>query len=229
MLEEEDYDEIDCSIFTQRSNLDGTCMDDVESALKRFDRSCSNPTNREQLFNAYVTTKKEIRNDLSKLGSSDEYGRAKDVRNTMTRIRHECETLEAAATKANQNSQCTYLDKANRKISTELNRKHQLQAEAMKERNRRIEEEHRMTNKIEWENLNLILSRIPRPRVRYSKRVVQLLDAENGLIKHGQYDDAQRVRHMLDKLIPNEELKFYADFDAGIEVKRERLRTLQVQ
>jgi hypothetical protein len=229
MLEEEDYDEIDCSIFTQRSNLDGTCMDDDKSALKRFDRSCSSPTSREQLFQAYVTTKKEIRNDLSKLGGSDEYGRAKDARNMMSRMRHECGTLEAAATKAKQNSQCTYLDKANRKIITELNRKHQLQAEAMKERNRCIEEEHRMTNEIEWENLNHILSRIPRPRVRFSKRVVQLLDAENGLIKHGQYDDAQRVRHMLDKLIPSEELKFYADFDAGIEAKRERLRTLQVQ
>lgn len=229
MLEEEDYDEIDCSIFSRQKNVHDISVDDVESAMRRFDVSCSSPTNREQLFKTYKTTRKEIRSDLSKLGSSDKYGRAKNVRNTMSIIRQECETLVTAATKANQNSQCTYLDKANKKISSELNRKHQLQAETMKEKNRCITEEHRMTNKIEWENLNLILSRIPRPRVRYSKRVVQLLDAENGLIKHGQYDDAQRVRHMLDKLIPDEELKFFADYDASIEVKRERLRVLQVK
>ena len=138
MLQEEDYDEIDSSIFSRRNNLDDTSVDDVESALRRFDLSSSSPANREQLFKAYVTTRKEIRSDLSKLGSSDEYGRAKEVRSTMTRIRQECETLETAATKANQNSQCSYLEKANKKISLELNRKHQLQAEIMKERNRCI-------------------------------------------------------------------------------------------
>jgi hypothetical protein len=82
-------------------------------------------------------------------------------------------------------------------------------------------------HEIQWDNLELEIARIPRPIMKYSKRLIELFKAETGLIRLKQYDDARRVRHMIDKILPGEEKRFYEEFDASIEAKRERLRQSQ--
>ena len=63
--------------------------------------------------------------------------------------------------------------------------------------------------------------------MKYSKRVIELFKAESGLIRLKQYDDARKVRSMLDRLLPIEEQKFYKAFEDMIEAKRGRLRRTQ--
>ena len=90
-----------------------------------------------------------------------------------------------------------------------------------------IEENMRNTHEIQWDNLELEISRIPRPRMKYSKRAIELFRAESGLIRLKQYDDAKKVRMMLDRLLPGEEERFDNAFDEMIEAKRTLLKQSQ--
>ena len=113
-------------------------------------------------------------------------------------------------------------------MNSDLDSCHRQQTEALHDSTSRTETEQYKLNAIEWENLELQISRIPRPSVKYSKRVIELVKAENGLIKLNQYDDARKVRVMLDRLIPGEEENCFKVFDAMIELKRKKLRDTQV-
>jgi hypothetical protein len=85
----------------------------------------------------------------------------------------------------------------------------------------------RRYHEIEWENLELAISRIPMPRMKYRKRTQELIRAEDELIKLDQYEDARKVRYMLDRILPKEEKEFYAAFNASLEDKRKHLRAKQ--
>lgn len=47
------------------------------------------------------------------------------------------------------------------------------------------------------------------------------------LIKLCQYEEAKKVRFMIDRILPKETKDFYAAFDASIEAMREKLRRKQ--
>jgi len=81
---------------------------------------------------------------------------------------------------------------------------------------------------IQWENFEMSLSRIPRPRMKYCKRTQELIKAEHELIKLCQYDDAQKVRYMLERILPGETERFYSKFEKSLEAKRAALREAQV-
>lgn len=63
--------------------------------------------------------------------------------------------------------------------------------------------------------------------MRYSKRLIELFRAEYNLNKLKQYDEAIKVRRMIDKLLPIEEKRFYDNFDASIRRQREKLAETQ--
>jgi hypothetical protein len=47
-----------------------------------------------------------------------------------------------------------------------------------------------------------------KPQIKYSKRANDLMKAERELIRLCQYDDARKVRNMLERIIPAEEKQF---------------------
>jgi hypothetical protein len=65
------------------------------------------------------------------------------------------------------------------------------------------------------------------PRTKYSKRAIELQKAETELIRLSQYDDARKVRQMLQKLLPVEERDFFKRYEEMIRNKRKALRHTQ--
>jgi hypothetical protein len=119
------------------------------------------------------------------------------------------------------------MKKAAKEVSANLEVTHRKETDALFQRNGEIEEDLQKSHEIQWDNLELEISRIPRPRMKYSKRAIELFRAESGLIRLKQYDDARKVRLMLDRLVPGEEERVYKEFDDMIEAKRTRLREAQ--
>lgn len=83
------------------------------------------------------------------------------------------------------------------------------------------------THQIETENLHLDIGHIPRPRMKYSKNLLDLQKAEESLVKMREYDDAKNVRRMINKILPGEEERFNANFDRRIEKKMADLTAKQ--
>jgi hypothetical protein len=63
--------------------------------------------------------------------------------------------------------------------------------------------------------------------MKYRKRTQELIRAEDELIKLDQYEDARKVRYMLERILPKEEKEFYSAFNVSIEDKRKNLRLKQ--
>lgn len=228
-MDDGDNNEVDMVTFFMQEASDLSKVEDVNSTMKRFGVSSDDRINRRELVMMFGAVNKEMEKEIFNLADSNHYEGAKEMRRRLTRIRREFDSLQTIVVKTNQKDQCAFLEKAIKEMHSELNSAHRSQGAALSERNLQMEDEHNKTNEIEWENLELAISRIPRPSVKYSKRVIELLKAENGLIKLNQYDDARKVRLMLDRLIPGEVEKFYENFDAMIELKRIKLRGIQVK
>ena len=159
--------------------------------------------------------------------NSGNFGGAKEMRNRLTNIRAEFDDLQTSGIKASQVDQNIFIEKAAKVLKQELDMKQKKDVSTLQTKHESIEKTERTLHEIQWDNLELEISRIHRPRMKYSKRAIELFKAESGLIRLKQYDDARKVRSMLDRLLPIEEQKFYKVFEEMIEAKRERLRRTQ--
>ena len=80
---------------------------------------------------------------------------------------------------------------------------------------------------IQRENLALELSRIEKPRMKYSKSRMELKTAEVRLSALKQYDDAKNVRRMLKSIDAREEANFDEVFDKKMQLKVDQLAEFQ--
>ena len=62
--------------------------------------------------------------------------------------------------------------------------------------------------------------------MKYSKRLLELQQAEKYLTRLKQYDDAKNVNRMIMKIQPKEEKDFDDAFNNGLESRRRKLRAV---
>jgi hypothetical protein len=117
--------------------------------------------------------------------------------------------------------------KASRELHDLLSKKQAEQETTVYAKCNEIEAEMNLFQDIERENLEKQISRVHRPPMKYSKRMIELFKAEHELIKLHQYEDARKVRRMIDKILPAEEKAFEENFEAFLNNKRVRLHKLQ--
>jgi hypothetical protein len=225
---DDDY-EVDVAEFFMQEASDLAAAEDLNGTLKRFGLCSDDRINRRELVIMFRAVNKEMEKEIYRLANSNKYADAKEMRSRLARIRSEFDSLQTTVVNKNQTDQYGFLERAISEINADLSSTHRLQATAIRKRTSSMEDEQRKINEIEWENLELTMSRITRPSVKFSKRVIELLKTENGLIKLNQYDEARKVRILLDRLIPGETEKFNEGFEAMLELKRKNLRNAQVQ
>lgn len=226
--DDDNDDEVDVAEFFMQEASDLAAAKDLNGTLKRFGLCIDDRINRRELVIMYRAVSKEMEKEIYRLANSNKYADAKEMRSRLTRIRSEFDSLQTTVVNKNQTDQCGFLERAINEINADLGSTHRLQATAIRKKTSSMEDEQRKMNEIEWENLELVISRIIRPSVKFSKRVIELLKTENGLIRLNQYDEARKVRVLLDRLIPGETEKFNESFDAMLEYKRKKLRNAQV-
>lgn len=189
MMIEED-NEIDTANFFKRQASDLSSCCNLQSTLQRFGFSNDDKIDRRELVLIYSAVNKEMEKEIINLTNNNRYSNAEEMRNRLTSIRKEFDSLQTIVVKTNQKDQCGYLDKAIKEMNNTLQKTHQYETEKLYENLNYMEEEQNKINQIEIDNLELEISRIPRPSVKYSKRAIELFKAEKGLVRFNQYEDA---------------------------------------
>ena len=221
---DDDAGEIDSTVIFKQEASELTSLRNLEEALAKFGFSKDDRVTRREMVVMYRQIKKEMEKEIFSLANSSRYAEAKEMRANLNNIRHDFDHLQISGVEAVRNEQNEQFRKASSELISSL--KYQ-QSVSVEELDRYIEnqwENHRLYRSIQNENLEQTISLIPRPSMRYSKRLIELFKSEYNLNRLHQYDEAIKVRAMIDKILPKERDAFYKAFDDSIEKKRRKLR-----
>lgn len=222
-----DDDEVDTSKIFRSSASGLTTVTSLSSTLSRFGYSEDDRIDRRDLVNMYSSVKKEMEKEISRLALTSSYSSAKEMRARLTRLREEFDKLQTSGVQTVHKDQDSHFERAAKELASELKLSHEMQQLEVEKYIAKLKADQERYHAIQWENLELALSRIPRPRMKYCKRTQELIRAEHELIKLCQYDDAQKVRYMLERILPAETERFYNKFEKALESKRQNLREAQ--
>jgi len=219
---DEDF-ELDASVIFKQEADQLTTVQDLEDALNRFGYSKDDRISRRELVLIYKKIHDEMEHEIFRLANSSCYVEAKEMRHRLTHLREEFDNLQLLGVANLRIDQEKHFEKASSHIKFDLAKsqdKSSLDLTAMLDQQRENEE---FFHTIQNDNLDQTISKIARPKMRYSKRMIELFRAEYGLNKLKEYDEAIKVRKMIDKLLPKEEKKFYTHFEKTVETKRVNL------
>lgn len=226
-METDEENEVDATTVFVQAATNLTKVTSLDGILERFGYSKDDRINRRELVLMYKAVEKEMESEIFRLANTAYYDEAKEMRARLTRLRAEFDHLQTNGVAVTHLDQATNMEKATKELKRQVKTKHTSQVEAVQKRCEDLIADQNHFHEIEWENLELAISKIHRPPMKYSKRLIELMKAEHELIKLQQYEDARKVRRMIDRILPGEESRFNAAFDAMIELKRTRLRQRQ--
>ncbi len=223
----EHANEIDASeIFKQEADQLST-VKDLEDALNRFGYSKDDRISRRELVLIYNQIKVEMEKEIFSMANSTAYSTAKEMRTRLNKLRAEFDNLQISGVQNTRTEQVDCFGKASTEILTDVKRRQAQSIQQLNETFIKERDTHELYREIETNKLEQTISLIPTPKVRYSKRMIELFKAEYNLNKLKEYDEAIKVRRMIDKLLPKEEKQFYDNFNQSIENKRLALQAAQ--
>ncbi len=223
----DDSHELDSTVIFKQEADQLTTVQNLEDALSRYGFTKDDKMTRRELVTIFSNVRKAMEPEIFKLANSARYAEAKEMRARFNRIRGEFEDLQLNGAKNIRNEQQNLFQKASQELVEKVSTEHKEQTETLQNTFQQKSIAHEKYKNIQTLNLEQTISKIHVPHVRYSKRLIELFKAEYNLNKNFQYDDAIKVRRMIDKLVPIEEKKFYKHFDESIERQRKRLELEQ--
>lgn len=215
------------SIKKNRSNSDILKVKCLSDVLAQFGYDQDDRIDRQESCTIYEKARNELENEIYHLAHSNSYEKAKEMRQVLIKIRQEFDSLQTTSIKLSQLEQIKQFNIACNDLESKLNNSLIEEKKNINQMCNELTIELNKQHQIQKENLELEIMRIPKPRMKYCKRTLELLHAEDELIKLNQYDDARKVRSMLDKILPNEIKKYYATHDNAINNKRNQLHMNQ--
>lgn len=222
-FDEEDF-EVDASALFRQEAEGLSFVKDLGSTLGCFGYSKDDRIERRDLIVMYKKVRGVMEKEIDRMAHTNEYDGAKDMRARLNNLRAEFDGLQTEGVRKNVDDQTNFFIKATDEISSTLKNRHETEIQKLESSCTAEREEMLKFHDIQWTNLDVEISRINRPPLKYSKRAIELFKAETGLINLQQYEDARKVRLMLDKLIPGEEKVFYKKFEHDVEAMRQKLR-----
>lgn len=226
MLFEEDLEVDSTTVFKQAAtNL--TKVKTLDGTLERFGYSKDDRINRRELVLMFTSVEREMEDEIHRLAKTAAYDEAKEMRARLNSLRAEFDQLQTNGVATSQREQKELFDKAREELLDQRRTQHEMQAKQVDERCRNMKSDQEAFHAIERENLEICIARIERPPIKYSKRLIELLKAEHELIKLQQYEDARKVRRMIDRLLPGEEEAFNSAFERSMQAKRDKLLARQ--
>lgn len=197
--------EVDANeIFKQEAD-ELTTVQNLEDGLNRFGYSKDDRITRRDLATIYSKIKKEMEAEIFRLANSSFYSEAKEMRGRLTAIRQEFDDLQLNGAANIRNDQKEYFEKATHVLHHDLNRRHEEDVKELTNYFNKLKSDEDFFHTIQTDNLTQTISKIHKPKMRYSKRLIELFKAEYGLNNLNQYDDALKVRKMINKILPIEE------------------------
>jgi hypothetical protein len=222
-----DDNEIDASKIFRSEATGLISVRNLDDALEKFGYAKDDRIARADLVKIFSTTRKIMEKEVHRLSHSQGYNEAEELRGRLGSLRNEFENLQTDGVKVTHNDQLKEFHKSQKLLLEKIKTGNDMQEHEVKSLCQQLTKNQKRYHEIEWENLDLAISRIPIPRMKYRKRTQELIRAEHELIKLDQYEDAKKVRYMLDRILPKEEKEFYDTFNTSIEDKRKKLRAKQ--
>lgn len=201
--------------------LDG--VSSVEDIKERFGFAKSDHINKREAVLLFRAAESHLRRQITKMTSMKRFDEARVQENLLASLRMDFESHTMEIEHREMEVQRNLFKKAAKhiqKTEADYHTHHTLEVERQC---KEMEEEFAKNCKIKRDNLEHDIRHIPVPKIKYSKRLLELMQTERSLLKLKQYDDAKNVRRMIDRIQPGEEDKFYKGHKDRIQLKREVL------
>jgi hypothetical protein len=202
-------------------------VSNLADVFRSFGYSSDDRVDRRELCKMWGATKRDIEAEIMRLAHNNGYETAKKLRARLVSLRREFDALQTDTVRNSQAVQYEKFSLAEEEMKSKLMEE---TAELLNHTNHechQLQAELEMSRAIENENLEFEISKLPVPRVMYSKRAIELKKAESELIRLAQYDDARKVSLMLEKLLPKEQEACTKKFDREIQQRRDVLARKQ--
>lgn len=221
--------ELDANTIFKQEADQLTTVQNLEDGLSRFGFTKDDKITRRELVTIYNGIRDAMEPEIFHLANTARYAEAKEMRARLTSIRAEFDGLQLNGAARVRTEQQQMFEKASNEIMDKLATEHDHKVETLRKTFEDQEHKHHLYHTIQTNKLDQTISKIHRPNVRYSKRLIELFKSEYNLNKLKQYDEAIKVRRMIDKLLPMEEKRFYDEFERGIEMRRKKLADAQAE
>ena len=185
-MEDFDFDdkEVDSSTIFKQSASELTSVTNLESTLSKFGFKKDDRIDRRDMVIMYSTVEKEMEKEISNLAHDSAYSSAKEMRNRLSMLRREFDDLQTSGVKILTNDQRKYFETASNEMKYEISTRHQQEEAELLEYCERAREDLKRTHDIQSENLEKQIQRIPRPPMKYGRRLIELFKAETGYENH---------------------------------------------
>lgn len=222
-----DDNELDATTIFKQDAEQLTTVQDFEDALSRFGFTKDDKISRRELVGIFTQIRDAMEPEIFGLANSGRYAEAKEMRARLTNLRAAFDDLQLGGTAKIRREQEELFGRGSTELTKKLQDSHTASIAELEDTFSQEATKHSLYREIQTTKLEQTISKIERPNMRYSKRLIELFRAEYNLNKLKQYDEAIKVRRMIDKLLPIEEKRFYDNFDASIRRQREKLAETQ--
>jgi len=204
-FDEEDFEVESSVLFRKAQGLEQAR--DLDDTLSRFGYASDDRIERRELVVIYDKVARAMEEDIYRRAHSSDYDGAKDARNRLNKLRAEFGSLQTSGVRKKKEDQCIEFDKSKNELMQALKQRHEKEEADLIANCRKQLEDQKYFQKIKTQNLEMELEELQaehRPRMKASKRLIELLKSEAGLIRLHQYEEARKVRTMIDKILPGD-------------------------
>ena len=227
-MDSELLEEVDVTEILKKTDTSGiTRVSNLAELLSIFGYSPDDRIDRREICVMYDSVKKAMEDEIDRLAHSAGYSAAKDMRGRLSLLRREFDALQVQGVRNSQGQQTGKFEEATKMLKLQMSERNASMETESNSMLDQVRQDQLKAHEIQRENLEVELMRIPRPRMKYSKRCIELMKAEHELIRLAQYDDAKKVNAMLKRVKPLEERRFYQKFDEMLEERRALLHKNQ--
>lgn len=215
-------------VFLQSKRMDdlASCATVKDAFVKNGLQSDDKIDRREQVL-MFRAIESEMETGLKTLMEMGKFDEAKEMGHRLESLRDEFGGLQYKDEMARQNKQKNLFDKASKIKNKQLQARHKDWKKQVEMHCKEFLEESEKEFEIQRENLALEMSRIEKPRIKYSKTRMEYKNAEVKLSNLKQYDDAKNVRRMLKTIDAREEAAWDKLFETRMQAKIDKLAQFQ--
>lgn len=222
-------DEIDASVVFKQAASNLSTVKSLGESLNRFGYTEDDRIERRELVLMYSSIKGEMEQEIHTLAHDSAYDEAKEMRTRLNSLKDEFSGLQTNGARLVRSDQCQHFEKASSTLLQEAKKRHSIEEHEVLEICNQLRQDLAKTHEIEIENLEKKIARTHKPHTKYSKRLIELLKAESGLIKLCEYEEARKVRNMIDKILPGEVKANDKVFERKNQLQREMLRKAHIE
>eukprot|EP00903_Cladosiphon_okamuranus_P010376 g9815.t2 len=209
------------------ANLWSVCT--IQEAVGKFGYAPGDRIPRRDQIKIFERVHEAISAKKLELVADGRYEEVVRLQETLCKLKEQFQKLQLTDVDKDQAKQRALYNKAREKCMGECARTIHSAGARVEEICAAREAELEQLHRAQRETLELELSWLPQPRIKYTNRFLELQKTKAGLVRLHQYHDAHTVHKALSKLQPLEEKAFLAEYHAQIALKRQALEKRQAQ